>query len=225
MRIVGEPTKRSRSARRSVSTSRTRTWSGSSPSSVIAARSSSSACGCDGQPSQNSSSTCGCVIFRRLGEGHGGPSAERRGRSRGGAPRRPGHEHLFVRSPLYSDRSVPTEIAPTMENMLSSHPDLDAIYSISDTQTFGAVKAIEATGKDPLVVSFDAQPEALKDIQAGTVIDASVGQFPFKVGALAVKTAVEAAQGKTVPKQVISPLIMVDKSNVGDFTADQRKLP
>jgi ribose transport system substrate-binding protein len=113
----------------------------------------------------------------------------------------------------------------TMENMLSSHPNLAAIYSISDTQTFGAVKAIEATGKDPLVVSFDAQPEALKDIQAGTVIDASVGQFPFKVGALAVKTAVEAAQGKTVPKQVISPLIMVDKSNVGEFTADQRKLP
>jgi ribose transport system substrate-binding protein len=113
----------------------------------------------------------------------------------------------------------------TMENMLSSHPDLDAIYSISDTQTFGAVKAIEATGKDPIVVSFDAQPEALKDIAAGTVIDASVGQFPFKVGALAVKTAVEVAQGKQVPKEVLSPLIMVDKSNVGEFTADQRKLP
>jgi ribose transport system substrate-binding protein len=113
----------------------------------------------------------------------------------------------------------------TMENMLSSHPNLDAIYSISDTQTFGAVKAIEATGKDPIVVSFDAQPEALKDIEAGTVIDASVGQFPFKVGALAVKTAIEVAQGKQVPKEVISPLIMVDKSNVGEFTADQRKLP
>jgi ribose transport system substrate-binding protein len=113
----------------------------------------------------------------------------------------------------------------TMENMLSSHPELDAIYSISDTQSFGAVKAIEATGKDPIVVSFDAQPEALKDIEAGTVIDASVGQFPFKVGALAVKTAVEVAQGKQVPKEVLSPLIMVDKSNVGEFTADQRKLP
>jgi ribose transport system substrate-binding protein len=113
----------------------------------------------------------------------------------------------------------------TMENMLSSHPELDAIYSISDTQTFGAVKAIQATGKDPVVVSFDAQPEALKDIEAGTVIDASVGQFPYKVGALAVKTAVEVAQGKTVPKEVLSPLVMVDKSNVGRFTADQRKLP
>ncbi len=113
----------------------------------------------------------------------------------------------------------------TMENMLSAHPELNAIYSISDTQTFGAVKAIQAVGKDPIVVSFDAQPEALKDIEAGTVIDASVGQFPFKVGALAVKTAIAVAQGKTVPKQVISPLIMVDKTNVGEFTADQRKLP
>jgi ribose transport system substrate-binding protein len=111
-----------------------------------------------------------------------------------------------------------------MENMLSSHPDLDAIYSISDTQTFGAVKAITAVHKDPVVVSFDAQPEALKDIKAGTVIDASVGQFPFKVGALAVKTAA-VAEGKPVDKQVISPLVMVDKTNVDQFTADQRRLP
>jgi ABC-type sugar transport system substrate-binding protein len=45
------------------------------------------------------------------------------------------------------------------------------------------------------------------------------------VGALAGKTAFEAAEGKTVPKQVLSPLILVDKSNVSQFTADQRKLP
>ena len=35
-----------------------------------------------------------------------------------------------------------------MENMLSSRPDLDAIYSISDTQTFGAVKAIDKSNVD-----------------------------------------------------------------------------
>jgi ABC-type sugar transport system substrate-binding protein len=52
-----------------------------------------------------------------------------------------------------------------------------------------------------------------------------VGQFPFKVGALAVKTAVAVAQGKSVDKQVISPLVMVDKTNVDKFTADQRQLP
>lgn len=112
-----------------------------------------------------------------------------------------------------------------MENMLSSHPELDAVYSISDTQTFGAVKAIQAVKKDPIVVSFDAQPEALKDIKAGKVIDASVGQFPFKVGALAVRTAVDVANGKPVDKEVLSPLIMVDKDNVDQFEADQKSLP
>ncbi|HEX6621677.1 MAG TPA: hypothetical protein VF024_18590 [Solirubrobacteraceae bacterium] len=95
--------------------------------------------------------------------------------------------------------------------MLSSHPDLDAIYSISDTQTFGAVKAITAVHKDP--------------VKAGTVIDASVGQFPFEVGALAVEAEVAVAEGKTVDKQVISPLVMVDETNVDTFTADQRELP
>jgi ribose transport system substrate-binding protein len=113
----------------------------------------------------------------------------------------------------------------TMENMLSAHPNLAAIYSISDTQTFGAVKAIEATGEDPTVVSFDAQPEALADIKAGKVIDASVGQFPYKVGALAVKTAADAAHGDDVPKEVFSPLVMVDKDNVGQFESQQKDLP
>jgi ribose transport system substrate-binding protein len=112
-----------------------------------------------------------------------------------------------------------------MENMLSSHPNLDAVWSISDTQTFGAVKALQAVHKDPTVVSFDAQPEALKDIKAGTIIDASVGQFPFKVGALAVRTAVDVAEGNPVDKEVLSPLIMVDKTNVDQFQANQKTLP
>ena len=144
-----------------------------------------------------------------------------RGRLQVGARQRAVQGRLDARRQVRSREGRDT----TMENMLSSHPDLDAIYSISDTQTFGAVKAITAVHKDPIVVSFDAQPEALKDIKAGTVIDASVGQFPFKVGALAVKTAVAVAEGKTVDKQVISPLVMVDKTNVDQFTADQRQLP
>jgi len=57
MRIVGDPTKRSRAASASVETSRRMTEPGSSPASAIASCSSASALGCEGQPSQNRSST------------------------------------------------------------------------------------------------------------------------------------------------------------------------
>ena len=43
-----------------------------------------------------------------------------------------------------------------MEKMIFYDTEIYEIYSISDTQTFGAVKAITAVHKDPLVVSFDA---------------------------------------------------------------------
>ena len=47
--------------------------------------------------------------------------------------------------------------------MISAHPDLDAVFSTSDSQSIGAVKALKAAGKDPLFVSFDAQPAVVED--------------------------------------------------------------
>ena len=55
-----------------------------------------------------------------------------------------------------------------MEDMLTAHPGLDAVFSTSDTQSLGAIKALEAAEEDPLFVSFDAQPPVVESIQKGT---------------------------------------------------------
>lgn len=104
-----------------------------------------------------------------------------------------------------------------MENMISAHPDLDAVFSTSDSQSIGAAKALEAAGKDPLFVSFDAQPPVVEEIQSGAVVDASVAWSAREIGADAVKAAVAAARGEPVEKETLVPVTVVDSSNAADW--------
>jgi ribose transport system substrate-binding protein len=104
-----------------------------------------------------------------------------------------------------------------MEDMISAHPDLDAVFSTSDSHTLGALSALEAAGKDPEFVSFDAQPEAVKAIQAGKVLDASVAWSARTIGSEAVKAAVAAARGEPVEPETMVPVTVVDASNAADW--------
>jgi ABC-type sugar transport system substrate-binding protein len=100
-----------------------------------------------------------------------------------------------------------------MEDMISAHSDIKVVFSTSDGQSFGAVEALVAAKIDPVFVSFDAQPEAVKNILAGRVMDASAGWSAKTLGSMALARAVAAAQHKKLPKQTIVPVTVVDKTN------------
>jgi ribose transport system substrate-binding protein len=104
-----------------------------------------------------------------------------------------------------------------MEDMITAHPNLDAVYSTSDGQAFGAIEALKAAGEDPVFVSFDAQPEAVEAIVSGNVMDASAGWSARELGAEAVKAAIAAARGEQVPAERIIPVTVVDESNAADW--------
>jgi ABC-type sugar transport system substrate-binding protein len=104
-----------------------------------------------------------------------------------------------------------------MEDMISAHPGLDAVFSTSDSQSIGAVKALEAAKEDPLFVSFDAQPPVVKDIESGAVVDASVAWSAHEIGADAVKAAVAAARGEPVEKSTLVPVTVVSKDNAASW--------
>jgi ribose transport system substrate-binding protein len=104
-----------------------------------------------------------------------------------------------------------------MEDMLTAHPDLDAVFSTSDTQSVGAIEALKAAHKDPTFVSFDAQPEAVEAIKAGNILDASSGWSARTLGSEAVKAAIAAARGEKVPPSKLVPVTVVDKTNAADW--------
>jgi ribose transport system substrate-binding protein len=110
-----------------------------------------------------------------------------------------------------------TKARRVMEDMLSAHSDLDAVFSTSDTQSPGAVAALKAAGVDPVFVSYDAQPEVTKAIRAGDVIDASIAQSAKMIGTEAVKAAVGAARGEPIEKSTMVPVTVVDESNAATW--------
>jgi ribose transport system substrate-binding protein len=104
-----------------------------------------------------------------------------------------------------------------MEDMITAHPDIDAVFSTSDGQTMGAIEALKAAKMDPTFVSFDAQPEAVEAIKAGNIVDASSGWSARALGAEAIKAAIAAAKGETVPSGRVIPVTVVDTTNAASW--------
>jgi ribose transport system substrate-binding protein len=104
-----------------------------------------------------------------------------------------------------------------MTDMLSAHPDLAAVYSVSDSQTLGALRAIEAAGSEAKVVSFDGQSLIVKAIADGRMY-ATVGYLFPEFGRAAVELAVENARDEgEFPREVAIEPVPVTAENAEDF--------
>jgi len=105
------------------------------------------------------------------------------------------------------------------EAILTANPDVKAIYGACGPPIIGALEAIVNAERDPagiIVVGFDASPDELAAIEAGTE-DASVAQFPAKMGELGVDTVYKAVIGETVEANVDTGTAVVTIDNVADF--------
>ena len=97
-------------------------------------------------------------------------------------------------------------------------PDGD-LFGACGPPVLGAIQSIKNAGIKPgdiLLVGFDASPDEVKAIKAGTET-ASVAQFPAKIGSLGIATLYRAVQGKAVPKNVDTGTALVTKANAAKF--------
>jgi ribose transport system substrate-binding protein len=100
------------------------------------------------------------------------------------------------------------------QNLLQSHPEIQAVFACSDLMALGAVEAIAAakkTGKI-MVVGFDAADEARKAVAAGTM-DATVAQSPADMGAIAVRNAYRLIKGEKVDAESVVGIKLITKEN------------
>ena len=100
------------------------------------------------------------------------------------------------------------------QNILQSHPDIQAVFACSDLMALGAVEAIAAAKKTGqiTVIGFDASDEARKAVLAGTM-DATVAQSPAEMGALAVENAYHLIKGEAVKDELVVPIKLITKEN------------
>lgn len=95
-----------------------------------------------------------------------------------------------------------------MENILQAQPEINAVFAHNDEMALGALEAIKASGRDILVVGFDANDDAVAAVKAGDM-GATVQQLPKEIGAAGVDAAMKVIGGKDVEKSIPVDLSLV----------------
>ncbi len=84
-----------------------------------------------------------------------------------------------------------------MENILQAQSEIDAVFAHNDEMALGAMKAIEGTGRDIMIVGFDATDDAVKAVKEGKMA-ATVAQQPGLIGSMGVEAVKKALNGETM---------------------------
>ncbi|MFL9873029.1 substrate-binding domain-containing protein [Paraburkholderia megapolitana] len=94
------------------------------------------------------------------------------------------------------------EALTTAQNMLQAHPDLDGIFGFGDDAAMAAAVAGKSAGNHVKVIGFDGMPEARAAVDKNPNFVGVIRQYPEKMGAIAVDTAVKVAAKQPVAKLI-----------------------
>ncbi|PKM95244.1 MAG: RbsB protein [Firmicutes bacterium HGW-Firmicutes-1] len=108
------------------------------------------------------------------------------------------------------DRAKAKDLADTW---IKKNPDLKAIFCNNDTMALGVQEAVNASGKDIIVVGVDGIGEAYDSIRKGEM-DATVDSFPLYKGQVAVEVALRSLGGQKMPRVIWTPQALIDATNV-----------
>jgi ribose transport system substrate-binding protein len=105
-----------------------------------------------------------------------------------------------------------------MENIITGHPNLKAVFASNDNMALGAVQALKSANmlSKVTVVGFDANPNAAASVLAGEM-KATVAQNPKNMGALGVENALAVKQGKKIPAVIDTGTVLVTKDNAAQY--------
>ncbi len=115
---------------------------------------------------------------------------------------------LASKSASYARRQA----ADLMKDLIRQFPQIDGVLAANDPMAIGALDALKAANKKPLVVGINAGKDAIELIKSGDLL-ASGEHNGFSEGCLATEIAVRALRNQPVPKQAMVKSVVVDKSN------------
>jgi len=113
--------------------------------------------------------------------------------------------------------NVQEKAATAAQNLLTSQPNLDFVYTTGEPATVGAASALAKAGKTK-IVGWDLTKEVIAGLDSG-VVQAVVQQDPKKEGVEAVGE-LKSILGGAAPKGFIDvPITIVTKDNVEPYRA------
>jgi ABC-type sugar transport system substrate-binding protein len=101
------------------------------------------------------------------------------------------------------------------ERILRTYPRLSGFFAASDNMALGIADAVGAAGKTGKVriIGLDGIAEAVDAVRAGS-ISATVSQYPYVMGQMAIEACAAAARGARLPARVDAPIALLTKANV-----------
>ena len=114
----------------------------------------------------------------------------------------------------YSENE-PAKAAQIVTAAIAKNPDLKAIFASNLFSAEGAATGIKQAGKEGQIkiVGFDAGPDQVKALQAGTV-QALIAQKPYSIGTQGVDAAIKSLAGKSVKKKQTTGFTVITSANV-----------
>ncbi|MCC4796607.1 D-ribose ABC transporter substrate-binding protein RbsB [Enterovibrio norvegicus] len=112
---------------------------------------------------------------------------------------------LLASQPADFDRTKGLNV---MENMLAANPDVQAVFAQNDEMALGALRAVQASGKDVLIVGFDGTDDGIAAVKRGK-LGATIAQQPDMIGAIGVETAAKVLKGENVEASIPVPLKVI----------------
>ena len=113
----------------------------------------------------------------------------------------------------YSENSTATA-AQIASAAATSNADLVGVYTMSTNNTEGAITGVREAGKTGVVrvVGYDTSEPILQALEDGTV-DGVVVQYPYGEGQSGVQSAVDASEGRDVPREQTAPFVFATPEN------------
>ena len=106
-------------------------------------------------------------------------------------------------------------------DLLRADPRIDGVFAVNDLMALGVADAVRAAGRqrDVKVVGYDGIPQALAAVTRGR-LSATVAQYPYTMGQLAIEACLAALRGDPVPANVDAPVQVVAADNVARARAN-----
>jgi ribose transport system substrate-binding protein len=99
-----------------------------------------------------------------------------------------------------------------MEELLASGAAFDAVLAANDDMALGALQALDGAGRKSTVVGVNAIPEAITAIREGRLL-ATADFNALAISELATEAAIRHLNGEKLPKEIMLPVDVIDRSN------------
>jgi ABC-type sugar transport system substrate-binding protein len=135
---------------------------------------------------------------------------------------------LYPGLKVVAEKFTSTSSAETMnvmQDFLQAYPDINAVYTFNGPIAIGAVQALRAAGRKPgdvVVTTMDLEVETDRLMRDGWIQVTVVSQ-PVEMARMAVRRAIEAAEGGAIPAESLTQesMITVQTLDAVDLTGQE----